>query len=336
MENEHITWIDIAKGMAIFLVVFGHLLYQAPYPIINKIIYSFHMPLFFIISGFLFHYSSKLTLFENVRKKFLRLIVPTFFFMIIGVIMYLLTESNYTFKDVFLLFIFWDGLCPFNSPCWFFIVLFEVYLLSYILKLHKYSLIELLLMSILVFILGYLIYSNYIFLPFGLDRCIVAFGFFIVGMILKKVCDYFKTSKYSYILFVIVSTLSMILWIYFCCDNSKVSFYSFSFGTYYKFIISGIFGSIVFCSVAFLLSEFKCSKAFILISNTSIFLIGTHFVLEHYYKIIMNNLKLFYTEKYLLISLVFSIILVLIYIPICSFLDKKVPFLTGKSTLNKS
>ena len=58
-----ITWIDATKGYAIWLVVFGHVLGgamargwlsaadgDAP-KLIYDYIYSFHMPLFFIISG---------------------------------------------------------------------------------------------------------------------------------------------------------------------------------------------------------------------------------------------------------------------------------------------
>ena len=39
--------VDIAKGIGILLVVYGHL--HNP---INTFIYAFHMPLFFFLSGF--------------------------------------------------------------------------------------------------------------------------------------------------------------------------------------------------------------------------------------------------------------------------------------------
>lgn len=40
--------VDIAKGIGILLVVYGHL--KNPF---NPFIYAFHMPLFFFLSGFL-------------------------------------------------------------------------------------------------------------------------------------------------------------------------------------------------------------------------------------------------------------------------------------------
>ena len=48
--SERYTWIDCIKGIGIFLVVLGHI-YKDNY--IGQWIYSFHMPLFFMLSGYL-------------------------------------------------------------------------------------------------------------------------------------------------------------------------------------------------------------------------------------------------------------------------------------------
>ena len=64
--------IDIAKGIAIFLVIIGH---QYDLPEISHFIYSFHMPLFFILGGYFFHKKKiKTDVLSNVR----RLIFPYF------------------------------------------------------------------------------------------------------------------------------------------------------------------------------------------------------------------------------------------------------------------
>ena len=59
--KKDIVWLDYARTIGIFLVVFGHVLQQFSsfegYGICKTLwnyIYLFHMPLFFIISGFLF------------------------------------------------------------------------------------------------------------------------------------------------------------------------------------------------------------------------------------------------------------------------------------------
>lgn len=57
-------WIDIAKGIGILLVIYGHVargvvaaglpMDPGVFAVIDRAIYSFHMPLFFLLSGFVF------------------------------------------------------------------------------------------------------------------------------------------------------------------------------------------------------------------------------------------------------------------------------------------
>jgi len=57
---------DLSRGFAIFLVIWGHVIQQGLYGVTDvtenlvfKWIYSFHMPLFMLISGFFFYHSQK-------------------------------------------------------------------------------------------------------------------------------------------------------------------------------------------------------------------------------------------------------------------------------------
>lgn len=49
--SKRVSWIDIAKGLGIIFVVMGH----SDNPVAQKYFFWFHMPLFFIISGYLFN-----------------------------------------------------------------------------------------------------------------------------------------------------------------------------------------------------------------------------------------------------------------------------------------
>lgn len=52
-ENNRLLWPDICKTIGLYLMVLGHVgLYGADNVI--QLIYSFHMPLFFIMSGIFF------------------------------------------------------------------------------------------------------------------------------------------------------------------------------------------------------------------------------------------------------------------------------------------
>ena len=74
--KERLTVFDAAKGLGILLVVFAHINYT-PEALIY--IYSFHMPLFFLISGIFFN-SKKYTFGQFVKNRFFRLICPYLFF----------------------------------------------------------------------------------------------------------------------------------------------------------------------------------------------------------------------------------------------------------------
>ena len=87
MNNKYnIKEINYIKGIAILLVFIGHAatpsFLERPYfyEFIVQLIYSFHMPLFFLVSGFLSYKVIDMNLKENyfnfVKAKFYRLAVP--------------------------------------------------------------------------------------------------------------------------------------------------------------------------------------------------------------------------------------------------------------------
>lgn len=65
--KRHLTWVDNAKGIGILLVVLGHT-FGIPQQL-HHVIYSFHMPLFFILSGYTFR-STPVS--ERLKAKELR------------------------------------------------------------------------------------------------------------------------------------------------------------------------------------------------------------------------------------------------------------------------
>lgn len=51
-NSARIAYIDVLRGMLMFLVVLGHSIGSIENPV-NRFILSFHMPAFFIVSGYL-------------------------------------------------------------------------------------------------------------------------------------------------------------------------------------------------------------------------------------------------------------------------------------------
>ena len=73
--SPRIAWVDFAKGLVMILVVLGH---ATVYDIdLNKFIYVFHMPFFFIMAGFLLNLNKWGGVYKNFSLKlFKRLLVP--------------------------------------------------------------------------------------------------------------------------------------------------------------------------------------------------------------------------------------------------------------------
>lgn len=85
MDKTRETWVDIAKGIGIILVIMGH----ANCPNLpHGIIYSFHMPLFFFLSGLFISRQCENNFRIYLKKNFKSLLLPYFYFNIISIAFY--------------------------------------------------------------------------------------------------------------------------------------------------------------------------------------------------------------------------------------------------------
>ena len=77
---ERINWIDWAKVIAITMVVFGHIP-ENPNNFLMQYVCTFHMPLFFFISGYLSKHRTDIR--ANLLKYWKSLVIPYFLYNII-------------------------------------------------------------------------------------------------------------------------------------------------------------------------------------------------------------------------------------------------------------
>lgn len=120
---------DFIKGVLIILVVVGHVI-QGLYgidvpdvwenPLFN-VIYTFHMPLFIFISGYFFYHSLKSPLSSLIKKKFLRLIVPSFVWSsLIFIIWWACYDDTRTLYKVYVIYkTYWYLICIFLLSVFF-------------------------------------------------------------------------------------------------------------------------------------------------------------------------------------------------------------------------
>lgn len=79
--NKRIDYLDIAKGIGILFVVLGHNHIKQEYPIVYQVVYSFHMPFFFLLSGMFF--KQEYSFLELVQRRFNSLLKPFIAYLVI-------------------------------------------------------------------------------------------------------------------------------------------------------------------------------------------------------------------------------------------------------------
>lgn len=80
-QRPRIDYIDIAKGIGILLVVMGHNDFSLLSPYLFKLIYSFHMPMFFFMSGIFF--KPELPFLALFRRRFESVLKPYIFTLLL-------------------------------------------------------------------------------------------------------------------------------------------------------------------------------------------------------------------------------------------------------------
>lgn len=74
IKKKRVTYIDVARGIAILMVIFGHL----SVPFISSWIYSFHIPLFFFLSGMVFRIKKEENFISFIKRKIKSIVIPYF------------------------------------------------------------------------------------------------------------------------------------------------------------------------------------------------------------------------------------------------------------------
>lgn len=192
VKNKRIEYIDIARGIAIILMVFGHLGFLWNIQPVRNAIYSFHMPLFIIISGLFFNEKDKLKdLLKKIGKK---LLLPYIVTIVITNLLYSIVH-----KEEFILInlIKQTVLASSNylrfapeiasvNQLWFITFLAMIRILFYTINKICNNDIQKGIVCLLFTIEGMVLAKISIFLPWSLDIALATIIFYYVGYIIKK------------------------------------------------------------------------------------------------------------------------------------------------------
>lgn len=206
--------IDIYKGLLIILVVLGHSNFKY-----SIIIFWFHMPLFYIVSGFLWKNKHE-TFGEYIKPKLIRLLIPfVIYFILLEVFPMLIIEKLDLLKFIqrCLMFI-WSGKL-YRGVYWYipslilaYIFVFFINRLENSLKILMLSLMYLLPILISVFFIPNNIAEipTLLRLPWNLDVSILGSFYMCVGIIFKRKMAHIKSAKKSSINIVIAFAFAVV------------------------------------------------------------------------------------------------------------------------------
>ena len=238
--TKRCSWVDVAKGLGITLVLLGHL--PLP-PILVKEIHSFNMPCFFLFAGITFNMTSSYGAF--IEKKWHQIIKPYLVFSLLSYAIWLIVKPfSHSMANVPplnpLVAIFYgvnsdQFYMAHNVPLWFLPALFTTMLLFY--PLTRLCRFKKAIMEIICLGVSYTLSQiNAPRLPWSLDVALMAVFFMMVGAFVKPWLLLAKPASWLAI------TIALGLNIGFCFSNTIVDMNYNQYGNLAYFMISAISG----------------------------------------------------------------------------------------------
>lgn len=282
--KKRLEYLDMARGVSVMLVALGHI-YKNRSNLVRIWLYSFHIPIFFIISGYLAKHSDydKYSIKELIKKKFRTLIIPYVSFSVISAIFYIFfsyikgEDVLWTTKDMFYRIVTFRGLCA----TWFLFCLFGCEILFFILKKtikNKYV-FNIVLIALFVFsLLGLFPEDNIMCIPL---RIFTALGFYALGYYGYNIK--IKIKRENIFIFCLLA-VNIIMTIY----NGHVELYLLIYNNPFIYVINSVVGSMF---IILLCKKLKVNRIINYFGKNSIVILVTHFILvsaliEFYAKII--------------------------------------------------
>lgn len=350
---NRLKWVDISKSVGIFLVVYGHLVervYNAGSTVAFeqfKFIYAFHMPLFFFSAGFFC--KKPTTLLADVRKLFLRRVIPVFTFALFFIPvwafwLYNINELNYTF--FFMGFNYILGKPSFDIITWFLICLFtcEVYALFILTKFQSQR--SLLLIVVITLTAGVYLCNRFPPTPgwlglstniWYIQEAIVALGFYLAGYL---AFPYLKNTfqKRNFLISSIITCIAGTILYYTYNLNAPAKDFTVMMidsvhGSIIPFLVSAFAGIIL---IIFVSSLIPASKSFLFIGQNTLILLGLNGI---FHLFLNREIVEFFTPADNWISVtVYCIIVtdlsILVCVPFIYLFNKYIPQLMGKPNIS--
>ena len=325
VREKRLEWIDWMKALGIYLIVLGHF-----YSVGEKSIYVFHVPLFFVISGFL----NKKEVDGQVfwKKLWYNLAVP----------MLLMAVINFAYHSILQFFngsfspadAYWFvrnvafGMVSGYDTLWFVFTLMVLKIIFQYCFSRKLFYSLSVVMMVLAYVYNHIDLSG---LPFFLkepnavvDVC-TAYPFFALGVLLRNYKEMINALNNKVML--IAAFVCGLLLVALCCSyNGYVGMFRCDYGeNIFLFLVGGVAGTVMIWALSVL---FGCApKAIAIISRGTIIILGLH-------KILIDLVWVFAAPS--VMDVVFAALILLLFIPFIIATEKYFPLMAGKYRIKLS
>lgn len=268
--------LEVARGLGIILVVLGHVGGIPEW--LRQAIYAFHMPFFFVLSGYLFNPEKAIPTQVAVHDA-RRLLVPWLFIAATSGVMALLF-GHATAIDQFMLqlggtlygipFLEKNFNC---SPIWFLVCLFSVrYVYSWLRNKLTASALYVAIGALFLTSLAMMIMFPDVILPWNFQVALFSLPYYQLGILLRKHGVFDNRLFYSIIMQVALVALFVVgVWLN---PETNLSLGANRIGNPLLYVLSSVAGSLLLFRLAFVLPHVK---AFAWFGGNTIIMLGYNY-----------------------------------------------------------
>ena len=271
-KSKRLDYFYLVRGIAIILVMLGHI-YKNESNIIRIWLYSFHLPIFFVISGCLSkHFGYKdYTISRYIKKKFKSLLIPYVIFSIINGAFYIcysymtgILSNNLIYSTLVKIFTL-RGLCG----TWFLPCLFGCEIIFFILikKINNEKYIKIILFCLFAF--SFCNIFNEDSFMCVIIRIFTATGFFSFGY---YGYNFVKQIKPKVIYIILLFVLNILLTIY----NGHVEIYLILYKNAFVYVLNSLIGSLM---IILLCKRINKQRLLSFLGRNSLIVLVTHFMI---------------------------------------------------------
>lgn len=328
--TNRIDLYDFLRGVAMIIVMMQHASFPG-----RQFLLTFHMPLFFFLSGMVISGRELPSFGKYALNKFKRLMIPyfTFGFLTIAINYCCLTVFGKEYDILMAAAGIITGQYGFVSDTysgiyWFLFVMFIADLIIYpINKYHRYNQIAILGGALFFLVLSYMTTHLFEIPMFTIDKAFMGATFILLGELCKPYTKYMHEAKFGWkevlIIFLAISgvLISKIM------NDEKVLMYLNQYGNYGWFMLGAVSGIVAVILISKNLYDcWSKNKRWyynlvVWVGFNSLIMFPVHLMIKEYLGTFVSHASGSYILQFILMFVV--------GIPLCNFIINYMPWMLG-------